>query len=84
MLTLARYLDTPGIMGRDLLQCRKFAASWYGEGLAFAGSKVFEPCCCNTGNMRLRKFDSSPRSFGLQTTGKMLILDNATSRFNLS
>ena len=45
---IRRYLDTPGIMGRNLLQCRRFAATWYGEDLAFVGSKVFERCCCKT------------------------------------
>ena len=35
-----RYLDTPGIMGRDLQKCRDFAASWYGDGLSCASSNV--------------------------------------------
>ncbi|KAL8949128.1 MAG: hypothetical protein Q9222_004739 [Ikaeria aurantiellina] len=29
----SRYLDTPGIMGRDLEQCRHFVSSWYGDCL---------------------------------------------------
>ena len=37
-----RYLDTPGIMGRDLQQCRHFAASWYGDSLDPAVPDVFK------------------------------------------
>ena len=29
-------------MGRDLQQCRDFAASWYGDGLVYENSKVFD------------------------------------------
>lgn len=35
-----KYLNTPGIMGRDLQQCREFAASWYLDSLVYSGSKV--------------------------------------------
>ena len=36
----ARYLDTPGLMGRDLEQCRDFATAWFGDQLMDTPSKV--------------------------------------------
>ncbi|KAL8658103.1 MAG: hypothetical protein Q9226_001281 [Calogaya cf. arnoldii] len=41
-----RYLDTPGIMGRDLQQCRHFAASWYGDRLESAVPDVLDQPVC--------------------------------------
>lgn len=41
-----RYLDTPGIMGRDLQQCRHFAASWYGDRLEPVVPDVFAQSAC--------------------------------------
>ena len=33
-------------MGRDLQQCREFAASWYGDSLVYSGSKVSDQFRC--------------------------------------
>lgn len=69
-------------MGRDLQQCRHFAALWYGDRLKPAVPDVLDLSACVEGEMTNLNC-SSRRFYGLRTTGTLLSLSNVRWAANL-